>query len=1338
MNREEEIKIIIRELEKLKSLIQIENRLNLTDKNIFLEDVICQIMNILNGYSLKNANLNICNYPCIDLLDDNQKIAVQVTTNVTHAKIQKTLDNFFQKEYDKSIDKIKIVVFQNTTYRGVFKTERNFDFSIKDDIVTFNQLLSQIKCLDDIRLEKLYSYIDIALVKNIYTTNWMIENTKKSLNNLGKRYNKVLNVFNQEEEKLEEFFIEGYSNQKVMDIIVDLIITIENNRIYTGIDTQKVIKDFSVENIRKIMNELEGFEKQVVANKEDYHKKIQLETYFKEKKEKIDFLINMISKKVLIYTGEAGIGKSHTLANFIYKYYIHENKPAILVLGQDFVTSENIEIQMSRIMNYSNNLKDLCSYINEIGKLKNIIIPIIIDGINESKDKGIWHRGLINFIETIKSFSNLKLILSIRETYYKMCIPEEIKNIDELEELKHKGFESRNFEAAKEFFEFYGIALPITQLINREFSNPLFLSIYCEIVSKYKINIDEFKYDNFINIYDKYLEKVNEFIVNKYEIQTQKNIVVECLNAISRDSINGNNNNSYEDALNSIKDIAELYDIKKTDLLNELINNGILYIEGKNGSEILIFTYERYEKISKAEYLLSNIVNCKDLEEQINSGNLHDYFDISDRFDSGILEELLIIIPMRFRRDIFEIVDLNKISFKYYLNNAYINSLIWLKNYYSVEIIMNNLKQLYEEDYDNQIIDMLIKCSYIYTNPCNIILLHNYLIKLSMPELDYKWTTIIENYYDNFSKTTIDNIINYCLTYGNEYLDENTIYLISITLSWFLSSTNKEIRDKSTKALARILINKNNILDKLIEMFKNIKDLFVAERIVAAMYGAIIRSEEDTGIERLAKSIYNFIYRNDKNLNNIVIRIYAKKLFSFLKTKYNIKLYDYINKEEKSTWYFKLPTNNEIDRMYSFSTDECLKDDRKFANNEIISSMVTEYGRGTGGYGDFGRYILQPMLKPFEYVFKNIQLLANIATARVFEFGYDYRLFGKYDRSVKSYQTRNENYVERIGKKYQWIATFELLAKLYDNFIPQYDVYSNTTIEMEKRKYFDENHIETNDKSKVQYVEYDLEEEYPHVLFIDTTNFILKQDERTKYLEENIFEFKEEKYETNLVKDFFGKRYISLFNIFSSENRSISSKAINRKSSTFVQTAYVYRNEEELKRSNFHEFSQGTYIEYYNIELFDIQFSRKYLTESSYRNEYFNLDNGYIICYEEYIWEKYQDESIDTSIKVLLPAKWIVEEFGLEQKTEGKWYKKNELICFDSNILNQGTGLWIRLDYFTKYLKKSKLKLGWTIYSEKSQNKEYKSWRSDVFTNNDISEFSTKNYDKDEWTSSFL
>jgi hypothetical protein len=53
---------------------------------------------------------------------------------------------------------------------------------------------------------------------------------------------------------------------------------------------------------------------------------------------------------------------------------------------------------------------------------------------------------------------------------------------------------------------------------------------------------------------------------------------------------------------------------------------------------------------------------------------------------------------------------------------------------------------------------------------------------------------------------------------------------------------------------------------------------------------------------------------------------------------------------------------------------------------------------------------------------------------RVFELGYDKKLHGEYDSMVSNYSYRHENKIERIGKKYQWISFYEILAMLADNY----------------------------------------------------------------------------------------------------------------------------------------------------------------------------------------------------------------------------------------------------------------------------------------------------------------
>jgi len=60
---------------------------------------------------------------------------------------------------------------------------------------------------------------------------------------------------------------------------------------------------------------------------------------------------------------------------------------------------------------------------------------------------------------------------------------------------------------------------------------------------------------------------------------------------------------------------------------------------------------------------------------------------------------------------------------------------------------------------------------------------------------------------------------------------------------------------------------------------------------------------------------------------------------------------------------------------------------------------------------------------------------------RVFELGYNAQLHGYYDSLTGSW-ARDKNKVERIGKKYQWIAFYEILARVADNYKLKRDRWS--------------------------------------------------------------------------------------------------------------------------------------------------------------------------------------------------------------------------------------------------------------------------------------------------------
>ncbi|WP_421853383.1 SMEK domain-containing protein [Marinomonas sp.] len=82
-----------------------------SDMTRLLESLSISIFKETYGYDLQNKNQIKCNYPAIDLADDNLEIAVQVTTNADAAKVRNTIKVFESQGLDKKYKKLYIYGF---------------------------------------------------------------------------------------------------------------------------------------------------------------------------------------------------------------------------------------------------------------------------------------------------------------------------------------------------------------------------------------------------------------------------------------------------------------------------------------------------------------------------------------------------------------------------------------------------------------------------------------------------------------------------------------------------------------------------------------------------------------------------------------------------------------------------------------------------------------------------------------------------------------------------------------------------------------------------------------------------------------------------------------------------------------------------------------------------------------------------------------------------------------------------------------------------------------------------------------------------------------------------
>lgn len=158
--RKKHITEIENQLAVLSSMININNSANLTDINVFLEQDICGLLNLLYDYELVNMNFEHNNYPGIDLADAKRRIAVQITSNKKRKKIESTIQTFIEQNYFEKYDRLIILLLDDKpNYEKEFDTKGKLIFSKDKDIIDFKQIFKDIMSCDIEKLERIAEYL---------------------------------------------------------------------------------------------------------------------------------------------------------------------------------------------------------------------------------------------------------------------------------------------------------------------------------------------------------------------------------------------------------------------------------------------------------------------------------------------------------------------------------------------------------------------------------------------------------------------------------------------------------------------------------------------------------------------------------------------------------------------------------------------------------------------------------------------------------------------------------------------------------------------------------------------------------------------------------------------------------------------------------------------------------------------------------------------------------------------------------------------------------------------------------------------------------------------------
>lgn len=139
--------------------------LNLTDSNVHAEDFVAELLNSIYGWSLLNTNKVTANYPCIDLIDEQKGLGVQVTAEGGSAKLTKTVECMKANELAGKVTQLK--VFLLIAKQGQYTVNAvcpGVTFDWRSDVLDFDDATKAAQAISDLQqLHRVHEHVITSL-----------------------------------------------------------------------------------------------------------------------------------------------------------------------------------------------------------------------------------------------------------------------------------------------------------------------------------------------------------------------------------------------------------------------------------------------------------------------------------------------------------------------------------------------------------------------------------------------------------------------------------------------------------------------------------------------------------------------------------------------------------------------------------------------------------------------------------------------------------------------------------------------------------------------------------------------------------------------------------------------------------------------------------------------------------------------------------------------------------------------------------------------------------------------------------------------------------------------
>ena len=283
----------------------------------------------------------------------------------------------------------------------------------------------------------------------------------------------------------------------------------------------------------------------------------------------------------------------------------------------------------------------------------------------------------------------------------------------------------------------------------------------------------------------------------------------------------------------------------------------------------------------------------------------------------------------------------------------------------------------------------------------------------SLSRRDAFWCGYLHDRFE--SHGTVYHLISAAFELPLDRLDHMIAERWALLLLWFTAASDRRVKDKATRAATAILTAQPKVIPKVLQRLIICDDDEVKERTLLSCYGAMIISRNTDVIGLVAGMLQETYRGNPEAFNNALVRDHIRCI-SELARELNVLPkgcdLELTMQPISSEWPLELPSEDQVEawsELVHFKPDESWSDFFKY------SMWCLRPWEHALSKKNMGEWILQRVARDFDYKDSGCE-------------EYDSYMLGKYGGG-----RGKPKWAERIGKKYQWVAMFQLASRLHDH-----------------------------------------------------------------------------------------------------------------------------------------------------------------------------------------------------------------------------------------------------------------------------------------------------------------